>query len=132
MKSQLVDENKVKEESLRQNEYLNGILGIVIFSLALSCVGLPNPQKAALVLNLIIIPMVIAAIKHVPSTIITLRELRKEHPNDEEVRDLLKYLEKKYLGFHSAMKNNLVYLGGITFYILVLFSSDFTDWFKAV
>ncbi|PKH00237.1 hypothetical protein [Paraglaciecola sp. MB-3u-78] len=131
MKTELFDENLVKKEAKRQNDYLNTFLGILLFTLGFSCLGLENPTRGAVVCIALLLPLFYKAIQYVPETIITLRVLAKEHPENEEIKISLKYLEKKYLGFKSIFTSNLVYMVGVIMFGLVLLSPDFVYWVKS-
>lgn len=65
MKSELFDSKKIELE-VEKNEYLNSVFGLVCFTLALTCLGMGNPQKEALVCPLIIMPMLYDGYNHFP------------------------------------------------------------------
>ncbi|MFC4701533.1 hypothetical protein ACFO4O_15335 [Glaciecola siphonariae] len=131
MKSELFDEDSVKKEAKRQNDYLNTFLGILMFTLGFSCLGLEKPWKGSVVCLALLLPLFYKAIQYVPETVLTLRTLSKDHPEDLEIKESLKYLEKKYLGFKSVLTSNLVYLVGVVMFGLVLLSPDFVQWIKS-
>lgn len=128
--NELANDKEVIEECIKYNNAMNQLVGIILFSLGVGCVGTPNPQRMALVGLMIVIPIIIYAYKRFPPTIKTLRQLKKE-TNDDEVSHLLCQIEKNHLNIKIVISDYLVYLAGILFYTLVLFSEDFVWWIKA-
>jgi Ca2+/H+ antiporter len=131
MQTDLFDEELVKKEAKKQNDYLNTFLGILLFTFAFSSLGLEAPWKGSAVCIAILLPLFYKAVNYVPETILTLRILVKEHPDNEELKRALRYLEKKYLGFRSVVTGNLVYLVGIIMFSLVGLSPEFVHWLKS-
>jgi len=119
MDLELFDEEQVKKEAKNHTLYLNSVLGIVAFTLGLTCVSMPNTTKASIITLGIIIPLVIQAFKYFPPEITALRKLYKETQNPE-VKKTLKELENKYYGFKSMLIGNFIYIYGFSFYLLVL------------
>lgn len=129
MKSGLFDEEVVKKEAKRHNEFLNSAIGLLTFTLGLTCLGFDHPQRAALVCLGVIIPVFIQAWGYFPETIKTLRELVKE-TNDPHAVRVLKYLEKKYIGIRSLVTKNILYWYGLGFYLVVLLEPEYLSWVK--
>ncbi|HEX4974981.1 MAG TPA: hypothetical protein VFV48_03760 [Pseudomonadales bacterium] len=129
MDSGLFNEKEVKAEAQRQSEYINVGFASAVFIMTLSCLGTPNPSKTAWLCLPIVIGMAIDAIRKVPVTIRTLRELERE-TKDPHVVEARKYLESKYLGPLAIAKNSLFYWIGFSFYLAVLFHPPFVSWLR--
>lgn len=130
MNSGLFDEEAYRDEAARHNEFLNSVLGLLAFTLALTCLGFEHPDRAALLCLGIIAPIYWQAFRRFPPTLYALRALAKEAPDEGEVKEAVKYLEKKYHGFSALFKNNLVLIIGLTFYGVVLLHPEALIWFK--
>ncbi len=131
MESQLFDESTVKAECKIHNDFLNSVLGLVAFTVGLTCAGMPNTQKAAAVSLGVIIPLVIQSFFHFPPTITALRQLYNE-TKDNHVKEVLSYLENKYLGYKSVLTKNILYWYGFSFYLAVLFWPGLSTWLKQI
>ena len=129
MKSGLFDEEDVKRESERHNEFLNSAIGLLAFTLGLTCLGFEQPQKPAILCLGIITPVIFHALQYFPETIRTLRELVKE-TNDPHASKVLKYLESRYLGIQSLVTKNILLWYGLAFYLLVLIGPEYLQWVK--
>lgn len=127
MESSLFNEEEVKAEVKQQSDYLNVGFGFVVFTLALACMGTPNPSKSAWFCALIVAALAFNAAQRIPVTIRTLRELEKE-TKDAHVIEVRKYLENKYLGAWPILRNNFLYWAGLGFYLAILLSPEFVSW----
>ena len=119
-----------KIEAKTHNEFLNSVLGVIAFTLALSCLGFDHPQRPAILCLGIILPIYWRAFKSFPQTLYTLRVLAKE-TKDPEVISAIKYLEKKYHGYKSLVSDCLLLWSGLSFYLCVLFCPEVVIWLKA-
>lgn len=129
MKSGLFDEEEVMQEAKKHNEFLNSAIGLLTFTLGLTCLGFDHPQRAALVCLGVIIPVYVQAWSHFPQTIKTLREIAKE-TNDAHAIKVVRYLEGKYLGIRSLVTRNITYWYGLGFYLAVLIDPEYLSWVK--
>ncbi|MGI1999130.1 hypothetical protein [Shewanella frigidimarina] len=126
---ELFNENRYKEEANKHNEFLYSVLGIIAFTLALSCLGFEHPQRPAMLCLAIILPIYLRAFRSFPSTLYALRSLAKE-TKDLEVIEAVKYLENKYHGIKSLLLESFVLFAGLSFYLCVLIYPEILAWFK--
>ncbi|KGD64047.1 hypothetical protein Y5S_02587 [Alcanivorax nanhaiticus] len=129
MKSKLIKEDEIRLEADKHSEFLNTALGLLTFTLALTCLSFDHPQRAAIICLGVVIPVYIQAWKHFPKSITALRELVKD-TDDEHAKQLLRYLEGKYLGFRSMLTKNVLLWYGLIFYFLVLLDFPPLEWLK--
>ncbi|CAM3627366.1 hypothetical protein [Parendozoicomonas haliclonae] len=126
MESKLFDEEDIKQEAKKHNDFLNTGVGLISFTLALTCLSFNDPQKAALLCFPIVLGILLQARNHFPPTLREIKILEKE-TKDEHVIEVRKYLDKKYLGVKSLLTKNLLYWYGCSFYLVVLVIHEYID-----
>jgi hypothetical protein len=129
--SELFDYDEVYEESVKHNDFWNSVFGFACFTISLTCIGMPNPGKAAIFSLGIIVPLLVMGGKNFPPTIQAMRDLYKE-TKDEHVRAALNYLEKEFVGLKTFFTKNMLFWYGFFMYLGVLFSPEFTMYMKAI
>jgi hypothetical protein len=129
LKSGLFNEEEFKLEAKKQSEFLNSVIGIVSFTLALTCMGFDKPDNAAILCLGIIIPLLIQSANHYPVTLKAIRDLEKTE-DDPHITEVRKYLEGKYLGYKALFTTNIIFIYGIGIYLLVLVKPENLMWLK--
>lgn len=100
--------------------FLNNATGLLAFTLALASLGTPYPTICSGLSLLIIFLVHFEGKKYFPKE---LKKLRKKAKNDEEARDLLHKLERKYLSLRALITETPVYIIGFTSLFIVFASS---------
>ncbi len=122
----------LRREIERYFNILNLQLGLFLFTVAMACITMSNPCKAAAVSLIMVLPLFGWAVKnHFPPTIETLRVLCQEHPSDTELAELLALTERNHFGFMHVAFNTLVFWVGFIFYAVVLVFPEFSTWVKS-
>ena len=103
--------NEIEAEYMRWSEFLNVGIGLLSFSLAISCLGTPAPKNAALISLIFMLLFMIYGQKHFPRK---LRELRKISLKGVDEVALLG-IERKYFGLDALLRNFPVFLFGWLF-----------------
>lgn len=129
--SELINEKEIIEECLIYQSTMNNVVGIILFTIGVGCIGTPNPQRMALVGLGLVFSILFYASQQFPPTIKALRQLKKE-TNSAEISDLLCRVENKHLNYKVLLSKYLIYLIGVLFYALVLFCEGFTCWIKTI
>lgn len=102
---------EIEIEYAKWAEFLNIGVGLLSFSLGISCLGTPNPQATGLISLLFMLLFMTYGMKHFPNR---LRELRKKSLTGiDEI--LLRGIEDKYFGTKSLIKNFPVFITGWLF-----------------
>lgn len=123
MKTELLDLDEVQHKIISQSEYLNSFLGILAFTLGLTCLSFPEPKLAAYLCLGVIIPFYIKAIRMAPPSIYALRQLVKK-TKDPHATDVLHFLERNYVGLRMVFTRNFVFWYGIGFFVVVIISPE--------
>lgn len=76
----LVKEAKIRADVKQQSKFLNTVIGILGFTVGLTCFGFEDPQKPALLSLGIFIPLLVQAGNYYPSELKALKELISENP----------------------------------------------------
>ncbi|EGR1145869.1 TPA: hypothetical protein ACN343_004492 [Vibrio parahaemolyticus] len=129
--SYLINRKKYDAETKSLTSYFNQVFGILVFTISLTCLSFPNPQKAAL----FSLPIILALFGLAPKVkeLRLVRTLIKEHDDEEEKKVLEQELQgfiKADSGFLKSLKQVPVYYYGVMFYLAVLVSEDFGVWFR--
>jgi len=130
-RKELVNEAEVITECIEYRNALNHVVGVILFSLGVGCVGTPNPQRMALVGLSIVAPILLYAYQQFPPSIKALRQLYDE-TKDAEIGKLLCHIENEHMNYKVMFSIYLIYIVGFLFYALVLLSKDFSCWIKTV
>ncbi|EOX3960244.1 hypothetical protein ACS6BV_004695 [Vibrio alginolyticus] len=123
IKTGLIDIDSVQNNVVRQSEFLNSVLGILAFTLGLSCLSFQDPQSAAFTCLGILIPIYIKAINMTHPDILALRKLVKE-TQDAHAKAVLAHLEDNFIGFRVFLTRNVVFWYGVGFFLVVLHNPD--------
>ncbi|HIF5682077.1 TPA: hypothetical protein ACX3DT_003499 [Vibrio parahaemolyticus] len=129
MKTGLLDIDEVKQRVISQSEYLNSFLGILAFTLGLTCLNFPDPKLAAYTCLGVIVPLYVKAVSMTPSSILALRQLVKE-TKDPHAIEVLKYLERNYVGFRVILTRNIVFWYGFGFFVVVAIAPEWIYWLR--
>lgn len=129
MKTELIDIDEVRQKVISQSEYLNSFLGILAFTLGLTCLGFPEPKLAAYTCLGIIVPLYIKAIYMTPSSIYALRQFVKR-TKDPHAKEVLRYLEKNFVGLRVLLTRNFIFWYGIAFFVVVVISPEWFFWLR--
>ncbi len=129
MQTGLLDIDEVRQRVISQSEYLNSFLGILAFTLGLTCLSFPEPKLAAYTCLGIIIPLYIKAVSMTPSSIYALRQLVKE-TEDPHAIEVLRYLEHNYVGLRVLLTRNFVFWYGFGFFLVVAISPEWLMWLR--
>lgn len=134
----LLSEQEYAAEAKKHVEWLNWIFGVTTFLLTLTSLQFNTPWKVCFVGAFLIVPMYAYGFFSFPPSLITLRELCKENPEDLNLNDLKNKLEKKFHGV-KAVFTTTPFIISMTFYVLVLatcfddfkFGLTWIEWVKA-
>ncbi len=129
METGLLDVNEVRQKVISQSEYLNSFLGILAFTLGLTCLSFTEPKLAAYTCLGIIVPLYIKAVNMTPSSILALRQLVKE-TKDPHAMEVLQYLENNYVGLRVILTRNIVFWYGIGFFTVVAIHPEWLFWLQ--
>ncbi|WP_342652498.1 hypothetical protein NM449_14815 [Vibrio metschnikovii] len=129
MKTGLIDLEEVKKTVIDQSDYLNSFLGILAFTLGLTCLSFQEPKLAALTCLGIIMPLYIKAIYMTPSSLYELRKFVRE-TNDPLATEVLRFLEQNYIGLRVLITRNFVFWYGIVFFFVVVISPEWLFWLR--
>ncbi|CAM3215003.1 hypothetical protein [Moritella viscosa] len=113
-KHKLLTEQEYEAEAKQHIDWLNWIFGITTFVLTLTSLQFDHPWKVCFVGSFLIVPMYIHGYRSFPPSLITLRELCKEDPKNEELKELTERLEKKFHGIR-------VFISAAPFWISMVF-----------
>lgn len=125
----LTEDTNIEIEVKRYSQYLNLVVGVLIFSITMGCLGLPNPQKAALFSLPIVLGLILSLTNAFPETVRIMRDLIKETNDTEEKSSL-----KKELKEHMDLKwvfNNIVFFWAYLSYFAVLLYPSYATWLKS-
>lgn len=109
---------EIEVEYAKWADFLNIGVGLLSFSLGISCLGTPNPEITALISLIFILIFMTYSMKHFPNK---LRELRNRSLDGTDEL-LLIGIEAKYFGTKSLIKNfpifliGWLFLGGVLIY----------------
>lgn len=99
---------EIESDYAKWAEFLNVSVGLLSFSLGISCIGTTRTDVTAFISMLFMLLFMVYGQKHFPRK---LRELRKTSLlGIDEL--LLHSIERKYFGIRSVLKNFLVFLTG--------------------
>jgi len=102
---------EIESEYAKWAEFLNVGVGLLSFSLGISCLGTPRPDVTGFLSLLFMLLFMVYGQKHFP---LKLRELRKASlVGIDEL--LLLGIERKYFGIRGVSKNFPVFLAGWLF-----------------
>ncbi|HHX8487927.1 TPA: hypothetical protein ACVO3E_004570 [Vibrio diabolicus] len=128
---EVIDKEKYSTEEQLHRNYFNHIVGIITFTITLTCLSFDNPQKIAL----LCFPIILALLWGAPEfkSLKNARDLIKFAENDDDKR-LLEQQLKRETGplfkfrelFHMA-----IYFYGLIFYILVATRPEVTNYLKS-
>lgn len=99
---------EIEIEYAKWAEFLNVGVGLLSFSLGISCLGTPHPDITSFLSLIFMFMFMLYGKKHFPRKI---RELRKTELIGMDELTLLG-IERKYFGFRSVLHNFPVFLGG--------------------
>jgi hypothetical protein len=103
--------DKIDSEYAKWAEFLNVGVGLLLFSLGISCLGTPRPGITGFLSLLFMLLFMVYGQKHFPRK---LRELRKASlVGIDEL--LLLGIERKHFGIQGVFKNFPVFLAGWLF-----------------
>ncbi|MCW8349283.1 hypothetical protein MD535_25200 [Vibrio sp. ZSDZ65] len=127
---------KVEKQFEKWAEFLNGVVGILAFTLGLASLGTPTPSVSAIFSTVIVIYVWNRGKHHFPKEIDNLRKAAK---SDGEAELLLRGLLSKHFGILSLIKKYPAYLVGYLFllsivispfvYRAILVNSESANWF---
>jgi hypothetical protein len=112
--------------------YFNHVIGLIVFTITLTCLGFNDPQTAAIFSFPVILFLFSASPKG--TELVLVRALINNHENQEEKEIFSKELEgfiKSQNSFLKSLKESYMYLYGTMFYTIVLLSNDFGLWFRS-
>ncbi|HDY8178583.1 hypothetical protein ACODG7_16185 [Vibrio anguillarum] len=115
----LLSEYEYAAEAKKHVEWLNWIFGITTFMITLTSLQFQTPWKVCFVGAFIIVPMYVYGFLSFPPSLIALRELCKENPENQEINELKIKLENEYHGI-GAFFATVPFAVSMTFYIFVL------------
>lgn len=121
MSRNLIKENEYAAEAAKHVDWINWIFSITVFLFAITALQFKSPWKICLIGLLIVIPMYIYAFRSFPPSLVALRQLAKESPNNEELSSLKIHLEQKYHGWRAALAVSPLWIS-MAFYIFVMAS----------
>ena len=119
----------IETEIEKYSKHLNLVVGVLIFTITMACLSLPNPQKAAFFALPIVLGILLGIEKYFPETVRIIRQLIKE-TNDPKTKKQL----KKELANHFNIKwliSNIVFLWAYTTFFAVLMFPEYTARLKA-
>lgn len=101
----------IELEYAKWSEFLNFVVGVLAFSLGISCLGTDRPDVTAFLSLLFVFIIMLRGQKYFPKRLAELR--RAELTGVDEVAYL--GLRKKYFGLRAVLKNFAIYLIGWLF-----------------
>ncbi len=138
MTRSLITENEYAAEAARHIEWLNWMFGITLFLFAISALQFKSPWKVCLVGLLLVIPMYVHAFRSFPPSMVSLRQLAKDEPQNVEIKELVAHLERKYHSWKAAIELSPLWIA-FAFYVAVMatglegfsFLQPALSWFQA-
>ncbi len=126
--SNLIDEEKLAREDLAAQKYLNEVIGLISFTLGLTCLSFDNSVKIAYLCLPVVAILAVIGANNISGEIKALNQLIKETQNQEAIE------EKKY---HLSNQNTFqqflkypMYVYGFSFYLTILLMPSFSQWIK--
>ncbi|MGN2613025.1 hypothetical protein ACTFQ6_14780 [Aliivibrio fischeri] len=110
----LINKTEYKKEMKKISLYFNQVIGLVLFTITLTCLGFETPQKAALFSLPIVISLFISSPKG--KELVIVRTLINQHDNEEEKNKFLKEFNefvKSETGFFKSIKEAPMYIYGL-------------------
>lgn len=128
---ELINKKEYERDNKRIAFYFNQVIGVLVFTITLTCLSFETPQRAAL----FSLPIVLALLSLAPkgNELWLVRKLIDEHDNEDEKKELKKELKdfiKADSGVFKSLKQVPIYYYGTMFYIVVLTVKDFGIWFR--
>ena len=105
------------------------MFGVTLLLFAISALQFKSPWKVCLVGLFLVIPMYIHAFRSFPPSLIALRQLAKDDPQDTEISNLVTTFERKYHSWKAAASLSPLWIA-IVFYLAVMASGS--DKFSAL
>ena len=103
--------NEIEFEFAKWSEFFNVGVGLLSFSLGISCLGTSRPDVTGFLSLLFVLVFMFYGQKHFPGKI---RKLRKDELSELDQLTLLG-IERKYFGLRSLIRNAPVFLAGWAF-----------------
>jgi len=82
MNRSLIKENEYAAEAAKHVDWINWVFSITVFLFVITALQFKSPWKICLVGLLIVIPMYIYAFRSIPPSLVALRRLAKECPEN--------------------------------------------------
>jgi len=117
----LLTETEYAAEARAHVEWLNWIFGITSFFLALTALQFASPWKIALIGLPLFASMYIHAFRSFPPSLVALRHLAKQNPQDASLREMQDRLERRFHGWRAVIRLAPFWIG-LASYAVVLFS----------
>ncbi|MFO4713454.1 hypothetical protein V5H05_18170 [Vibrio cholerae] len=129
---ELIDKKKYTADEKSHRDYFNHIVGIITFTITLTCLSFDNPQKVAL----LCFPIVLALLLGAPEfkSLKDARNLIELAENDHDKKLLEAQLKKEtgpFLKFRELFQM-AIYFYGLIFYILVATKPEITNYLKSI
>ena len=124
----LIDPEKLGKENLAIQKYLNDVIGLVSFTLGLTCLTFDNSLKIACLCLPVITILFVIGIRNLPGEARALNELVNETQDKEAIEE-----KKHYFGNKALLKQIVkcpMYIYGFSFYLAILIIPGFSEWLK--